>query len=69
VSDREIHPGNSRRKLRNRWPALIAGQPPKITQRAIDALHVSRITAARIEAVIRDTKEVRDQDHEPLYSS
>jgi hypothetical protein len=32
------------------------------TQRAIDALHVSPVTVARIEAIMQETNEERDQE-------
>jgi len=71
--DREVNNGgyhqffcNSSRKFAPQIVQSLARigcrRTAKITQRAIDALEVSRVTVARIEAIMQETNEERDQE-------
>jgi Domain of unknown function (DUF4375) len=71
--DREVNNGgyhqffcNSSRRFASQIVQSLARigcrRTAKITQRAIDVLHVSPVTVARIEAIMQDTNEERDQE-------
>lgn len=71
--DREVNNGgyhqffcNSSRKFAPQIVQSLArigcGRTAKITQRAIDALQVSSVTVDRIETIMQETNEERDQE-------
>lgn len=71
--DREVNNGGYHQffcnSSRNFTPQIVQSlahigcrRTAKITQRAIDALHVSPVTVARIEAIMQDANEERDQE-------